>query len=56
MEETDMNYTWKLIVERGQLALGYVDVFDLKGHGHAIVIIKYLAQHSSDEERVIKSR
>lgn len=53
MEEIKMNYQWKLIAERGQPATGFVDVFELIGRGHAIVIIKYLAQHSDPQQRIV---
>ena len=53
MEGIKTNYKWVAIAERGQPLFGFVDVFELTGRGHAIVIIKYLAQHSDNQQRVV---
>ena len=53
MEQIKMNYHWELLVERGQPATGFVDVFKLIGRGNAIAIIKYLAQHSDPQQRIV---
>jgi hypothetical protein len=53
MEEIKMNYQWKSLAERGQPAFGFVDVFKLTGRGTAVVIIKYLAQHTDPQQRIV---
>ncbi len=48
-----MNFEWKQIAERGEYAIGFVDVYELVGEKKAIAIIRYLPQHSETKQRVV---
>ncbi|KAB2915993.1 MAG: hypothetical protein F9K23_09685 [Bacteroidetes bacterium] len=48
-----MNFEWKKIAERGQLAIGYIDVYELVNKNKAIAIIYYLPQYDETKQRVM---
>lgn len=48
-----MNFQWKKIADRGQYAIGFIDIYELQGKQKAIAIIHYLPQHSDKQQRVV---
>lgn len=48
-----MNFEWNKIAERGQSAIGYVDVYELVNNNKAIAIIHYLPQYEQTKQRVM---
>ena len=48
-----MNFEWKKIAERGESAIGYIDVYELVDKNKAIAIIHYLPQYEQTKQRVM---
>ncbi|WP_339706891.1 hypothetical protein [Algoriphagus aquimarinus] len=48
-----INFEWNKIAERGQSAIGYVDVYELLNMNKAIAIIHYLPQYEQVQQRVM---